>query len=208
MPHKVESIVDFSHRSVHAAAQVGKRIAAFYYRSEPHHSYFSGCSAGGRQGMSIASRYPDDFDGIIAGAPAFDWNNLLGAPTIWASHVAAKTSSYIPKDVWETVVAPEILKQCDWLDGRIDGIIANPDACQFDPTTLLCAQKTASDRFGCLIHAQVDGLKEFYKPIYGSDGDLLFARFDPGAEDDMLYGLGMSGAISPMTEVRLNPPVS
>ena len=201
MPSRIESVVDFSHRSVHAAAQVGKKIATFYYHSEPHHSYFDGCSAGGRQGISIASRYPDDFDGIIAGAPAIDWNNLLGAPTLWASHVAVNTSSYIPKDVWETVVAPEILKQCDGLDGRIDGIIANPDVCQFNPTTLLCTRNAADDPPGCLIHAQVDGLKEFYKPIYGSDGDILFARFDPGAEDDMLYGFGMSGAITSFTEV-------
>ena len=208
MPYRLESVIDFSHRSIHATAQVGKRIATLYYHSEPHHSYYDGCSAGGRQGISIASRYPDDFDGIIAGAPAIDWENLAGAPTIWASHVAVNTSSYIPKDVWETVVAPEVLKQCDGLDGRIDGMIADPDACKFDPTTLLCTRKATGDSSGCLIQAQVDGLKEFYKPIYGSDGDILFARFDPGAEGDMTYGLGMSGTISPLTEVRLHLTMS
>ena len=164
MPSRMESVVDFSYRSTHAAVQVGKRIATFYYHSEPHHSYFDGCSAGGRQGISVASRYPDDFDGVIAGAPAIDWNNLLGAPTIWASHVVTGTPSDIPKDAWETVVAPEILKKCDGLDGLIDGIIVDPDACQFDPTTLLCAQKADSDPSGCLVQAQVDGLKEFHKP--------------------------------------------
>ena len=204
MPHRIESVIDFSHRSIHATAQIGKRIATFYYHSEPHHSYYDGCSAGGRQGISIASRYPDEFDGIIAGAPAIDWENLLGAPTIWASRVAVNTSSYISKDIWETVVTPEVLKQCDGLDGRVDGMIADPDACQFDPTTLLCTRKAAGDPSGCLIQAQVDGLKKFYEPIYGSDGNLLFARFDPGAQGDMLYGLSMSGTISPLTEVGLH----
>jgi len=206
MPTRSESVTDFSHRSIHVAAQVGKDITSIYYRSDPHHSYYNGCSAGGRQGVSTAYHYPDDFDGVIAGAPGIDWNDLLGSSAIWASHVALNTPSYIPKNVWQTVVTPEILKQCDALDGRVDGMIANPDVCQFDPTTLLCTEKHAQDPSKCLIQAQVNGLKEYYKPIYGSHGDLLYSRFDPGAEGDWSYGFGMSGDMAPLTQVGDNKP--
>ena len=202
MPTKNESVTDFSHRSIHVAAQVGKNITSIYYGSDPHHSYYDGCSAGGRQGISAAYRYPDDFDGVIAGAPATGWNDLVGASAIWASHVAFKTRSFIPKEVWETVVTPGILEQCDALDGRVDGMIANPDDCKFDPTTLLCAEKGTLDPSKCLTQYQVKGLQGFYSPIYDSQGDLLYPRFDPGAEGDMMYGFGMSGVASQLTEAR------
>jgi feruloyl esterase len=201
MPSMNETVTDFSHRAVHVAAQVGKNLTSIYYGSDPHHSYYDGCSAGGRQGISVAYRYPEDFDGVVAGSPAVDWNDLLGSSAIWASHVAFKTCSYISSDFWTTTVTQEVLRQCDSLDGRIDGIIADPNVCQWDPTTLLCTDKDAKDPSGCLIQSQVDGLKEFYEPILDSDGELLYARFDPGAEGDMSYGFGMSGTISPLAEV-------
>ena len=201
----VKSLTDFSHRSIHVATQVGKKITSVYYGSDPHHSCYDGCSAGGRQGIFAAYHYPEDFDGVITGAPGIDWNNLLGAPGIWASRVAFGTCNYIPKKVWETVVTPEILKQCDALDGRIDGIIANPDDCQFDPTTILCTQEDSHNPSKCLIQSQVDGLKEFYNPIYGSDGNILYSRFDPGAEGDLTYNFGMSGVMSPLAQVGLQP---
>ena len=196
-----ETVVDFSHRAVHVAAQVGKNIASIYYGSDPHHSYYDGCSAGGRQGIAAAYRYPEDFDGVIAGTPGIDWNDLLGASAIWASHVAIGTNSWIPAEVWNTTIAQEVLKQCDHLDGRVDGIIADPDACQWDQTALLCMDKDTEDPPKCLTQPQVDGLKGFYEPIRNPDGTLRFSRFDPGAERDMSYGFGMSGTLSILTEV-------
>jgi feruloyl esterase len=201
MPSRNETVTDFAYRAIHVAAQVGKNLTSIYYGSAPHHSYYDGCSAGGRQGISAASRYPEDFDGIIAGSPAVDWNYLLGSSGIWASHVAFKSPSYIPANLWNTTVTQEVLKQCDALDGRVDGIIANPNVCQWDPTALLCTDKDVTNPSGCLIQPQVDGLKEFYKPILDTDGKLIYARFDPGAEGDMSYGFGMSGTLSPLTEV-------
>ena len=202
MPSMGQTLEDFSHRAVHAAAQVGKKITSMYYGSDPHHSYYDGCSAGGRQGITAAYRYPNDFDGVVAGSPGIDWHGLLGASAIWASRVAFNTCSYIPTALWNAVVGPEILKQCDGLDGRIDGLIADPDACHWDPTTLLCTDKDAQDPSKCLIQSQVDGLKKFYEPILDTNGGILFSRFDPGAECDLSYGFGMSGVISPLTEVR------
>ena len=204
MPNGTETVTDFSHRSIHAAAQTGKQITSVYYKSPPHHSYYNGCSAGGRQGISAAYHYPDDFDGVIAGAPGIDWNNLLGSSAIWASHVANGTSSSIPLEVWKTTVKQEVLRQCDMLDGKRDDIIANPDDCDFDPTTLLCTDEDASDPSKCLTQRQVDGLTGFYKPILDSDKKVLFSRFDPGAEGaDDTMGYTLNGTAPPTTEVRL-----
>ena len=202
MPAMTETVTDFSHRAVHVAAQVGKKVTSAYYGTDPHHSYYNGCSAGGRQGISVAYRHPEDFDGVIAGAPGVDWNGVVGAPAVWASHVAFKTPSYIPASVWNETVSPEILKQCDGLDGRVDEIIADPDACHWDPTTLLCTDRDANTPSKCLIQPQVDGLKEFYKPTLNSDKAVIFPRFDPGAEADMFYSFGMNGTLPELTEVR------
>ena len=200
MPSMKETVTDFSHRAVHVAAQVGKNITSIYYGSDPHHSYYDGCSAGGRQGISVAYRYPEDFDGVVAGAPGVDWNVFLGAPAIWASRVAFNTCNFIPANLWNTMVTPEILKQCDGLDGLVDGIIADPDLCLWDPTTLLCTDKDPQGSSGCLTQCQVNGLKNFYNPILDSSGHVLFSRFDPGAEGDMSTGFGEPGT-TPFTEV-------
>jgi len=202
MPSRVESVTDFSHRAVHVIAVLGKAIASTYYGTKPHHSYYNGCSAGGRQGISVASRYPEDFDGVIAGAPALDWNRFVGAPAVWATYVAANTSREIPLPLWQSLVSPEILKQCDGIDGKVDGIITDPTLCSWNPETLLCGP--GDDTTTCLAQDQIDGLKKFYQPILDTEGEVLFHAFEPGAEGDIAIGFPMNGVISMFTIVR--PP--
>ena len=182
MPARVESLTDFSHRAVHVAAGLGKKIAKIYYGASPHHSYYNGCSTGGRQGISVASRYPRDFDGILVGAPAVNFNRLVGAAGLWATYVAANTSRAIPLPLWPVITA-EILKQCDGLDGRMDGIIADPSLCSWNPDTLLCGPE--DDGSTCLTRDQIDGLKKIYQPILGTNGDAIFPAYDAGAEGDI-----------------------
>lgn len=200
LPSHIESVTDFSHRAVHVAVKTGKSIAWRYYGTAPHHSYYNGCSAGGRQGISVASRYPDDFDGIIAGSPALDWSRFVGAPGIWASYVAANTSHEIPLPIWSTVVTPEILNQCDGLDGKVDGIITDPSVCSWNPDTLLCGP--GDDGTSCLTQDQIDGLKKLYQPILGTSGEVIVSRFDPGAEGDMTLPFPMNGILPLPTAVR------
>lgn len=176
------------------AALLGNKIASMYYGASPHHSYYNGCSAGGRQGISVASRYPDLFDGILIGAPALDWNRFLGATQVWASFVAANTSSAIPLPQWSAIVTPEILRQCDQLDGRMDGIITDPSLCSWNPESLLCGP--GDNVTGCLLQDQVNGLKKFYQPILGTNGDFLLPAFDPGAEGDLSIRDPMNGMVS------------
>ena len=191
--------MDFSYRAVHVAVGIGKQIASSYYGAAPHHSYYNGCSTGGRQGIAVASKYPEDFDGIFVGSPAVDWNNLVGAAGIRVTYVAANTSSAIPLPLWSTIISQEILRQCDGLDGKIDGIIADPNRCQWNPDTLLCGP--TNNTTTCFSQDQVDGLKKFYQPIIGTNGDVLFSAYDPGAEADTTLPFPENGVFGASTVV-------
>ena len=200
MPARIESVTDFSHRAVHVAVKIGKRLASRYYGVAPHHSYYNGCSAGGRQGISVASRYPEDFDGIIVGTPGVDWNRFMGASAIWASYVAANTSSAIPLPLWNTTITQEVLRQCDGLDGKVDGVITDPSRCSWNPETLLCGPK--DDGTSCLTQDQIDGLKKLYQPVLGTNGEVLIPPYDPGAEGDISIPIPMNGALPLPAMVR------
>ncbi|KAJ7755306.1 tannase and feruloyl esterase [Mycena maculata] len=190
-----EVLNDFAHRSIHVEAVIGKQIVEAYYGRPHDKAYYLGCSSGGRQGTQTALKYPEDFDGIVAGAPATDFNHLqhwrgmmgrtIGAPE------GASSPAFIPPALW-MLVAAEVLAQCDGLDGVRDGIITEPDACTFRPEALLCRGEGSGK---CLTLTQVDALRTIYAPLYG-DGELLYPRFDPGAEDSPLF----SGKFPPYPE--------
>ncbi|KAJ7819986.1 tannase and feruloyl esterase [Mycena olivaceomarginata] len=199
---KPEVLNDFSFRAIHVEAVVGKQIVEAYYGRPHTKSYYLGCSTGGRQGTQAALKYPEDFDGIIAGAPATNFNNLihwvgmlsryLGSPN------AASSPSFIPPESWKTITK-EVLKQCDYLDGVSDGIISEPGACDFRPEALLCPGDGTSAK-GCLTLPQVQALRKIYSPLYGPDGELVYPRFDPGAESMPLISFSLSGDFPPYTE--------
>jgi pimeloyl-ACP methyl ester carboxylesterase len=196
-----EVIIDFAHRSIHVEAVIGKQIAEAYYHSKPAKSYYLGCSTGGRQAMQTALMYPDDFDGFVAGAPAVNWNVLLGAFGLGAKFVdapfARSTHGFITEDLWP-IVSNEIMKQCDALDGLVDRIISVPNNCKFDPAPLLCTNGATS---GCLNKAQLEALYKIYSPMYEPDGKFLFPRFDPGAEDNGAWANLYDGNIIIYTNV-------
>jgi len=200
LPDRIESVTDFSYRSVHVAVGIGKQIASSYYGVAPHRSYYNGCSAGGREGISVASRYPEDFDGIAVGAPALDWSHFLGAYGILAPYIAANTSREIPMSLWQNTITPAILSQCDGLDGKMDGIISDPSLCQWNPETVLC--RPGGNGTSCLTRDQVDGLRKFYQPVRGANGTIIFPTFERGAEADLTFVSPMNGNINPLAAVR------
>lgn len=167
-------------------------------------SYYLGCSTGGRQGIYAAMHFPDDFDGILAGAPATNFNNLLGWSGMVSRHLGAphpnKSESFIPAHLWK-VIAAEVLKQCDSLDGVVDGIITEPDACGFRPEELLCQNGKASPSSNCLSLAQAEALRKIYAPLYGLKGELRISGFTPGAETSPFSQMLFSGAPFHFTEV-------
>ncbi|KLO15212.1 tannase and feruloyl esterase [Schizopora paradoxa] len=181
-----EVVNDFAHRAIHVQTLAGKQIAQAYYGQSHEKSYYLGCSTGGRQGFMSAMRYPEDFDGIVAGSPAVNFNRLTGSGAMLARYVGAPNAigdgnpSFIPKETWK-FVSQEILRQCDELDGLKDGIITEPDLCDFQPERLLCndAERVSEE---CLSVPQVEALKKIYSPLRDSNGNVLFSRYDPGSE--------------------------
>ncbi|KAJ7641301.1 tannase and feruloyl esterase [Roridomyces roridus] len=187
-----EVLTDFSHRSIHVQSLIGKQIVQAYYGRPHSKSYYLGCSTGGRQGTQSALKYPDEFDGVIAGAPAIDFTHLIHWTGMLSRYIGAPDASsspaFIPLDLWQ-LIAAELLRQCDALDGVLDGIIADPDACDFRPEALLCDGKKEP----CLTQAQVGALRKIYSPLYGPEGEMWYPRFSPGSEKSPLLSFALSG---------------
>ncbi|EKG12473.1 Tannase/feruloyl esterase [Macrophomina phaseolina MS6] len=175
-------VLDFAWRSVHTGVVVGKHISETFYGKTHTKSYYLGCSTGGRQGFKSAQSFPDDFDGVVAGAPAIAFNNLTSwSGSFYTNFRGNDTERYIPAELWATLIHEDILKQCDGLDGVEDGIIEDPDLCQYRPEALLCASN-ATDTSNCLTGPQVDAVRQVFSGVYGVDGSLVYPRMQPGSE--------------------------
>ena len=126
--------------------------------------------------------FPDDFDGVVVGAPAVNFNNM----TSWRASFFDKTgatnsSNFIAANVWEGLIHNEVLRQCDTIDGVADGIIENPKLCDFRPEALICSP-AGNSTDTCLSIAQVNIVREVFSPLYGSSGELVFPAMQPGSE--------------------------
>ncbi len=160
----------------------GKQLTKLFYNRDYDKSYFLGCSLGGRQGIDSADKFPDDFDGIVAGSPALDFNNLISWRarffTITGSN-SVNSSNFITPSIWISLIHEEVLRQCDGLDGVIDGIVEDPTRCNFCPETLLCTNGTSKN---CLTSIQVDMVREIFSPFYDTHGNLIYPAMQPGSE--------------------------
>jgi len=170
-----EKIIDFGYRAIHEMTVKGKAITTAYYGDAPLRSYFASCSNGGRQALMEAQRYPDDYDGIIAGAPANFWTQLL-AGFIWDAQAMSGPGFIPPAKL--PAVQRAVSSACDARDGAKDGVIEDPRNC-FDPATLTCPGNDTND---CLTPAQVAGLKKIYAGPRNSKGEQIVPGFEPGAE--------------------------
>ncbi|KAJ5226094.1 hypothetical protein N7468_007319 [Penicillium chermesinum] len=179
--HHPEVLKDFAYRSLHTGVVVGKELTKQFYDEGFNKSYYLGCSTGGRQGWKSIQRYPSDFDGVVAGAPAINFSNLISWSARFYSILGSNTSdTYLTPDEW-SLVHDEILRQCDTLDGAKDGIIEDPDLCRPILQTLICAAD-AKQTSSCLSSAQVHAAEQAFSPLYGTNGDLLYPRMQPGSE--------------------------
>lgn len=150
-----EKVIDFGYRAVHDTSEQAKAIAAAFYGKPPTRNYFVGCSDGGREALMEAQRFPGDFDGVLAGAPANDWSHLF-ASFVW-NELALSRERIPPEKL--PVIQRAVLAACDEADGLKDGLVSNPLACNFDPAVLACKSTDGKD---CLSSAQVDTLKALY----------------------------------------------
>jgi hypothetical protein len=184
-----EKVVDFGYRAIHEAAVDAKRVVAAFYGSMPAYSYFEGCSDGGREALMEAQRYPSDYDGIIAGAPANDWTHLQIAQAQMQFLWLADTSHQIPVGKLPALESA-VLQACDKLDGVEDGIIEDPRRCSVPRSAVVC-RGPETDR--CLTQPQFDTFKRLHDGPVLASGQRLFRGFalgSDGAWDGMHFTSG------------------
>ncbi|HVR10000.1 MAG TPA: tannase/feruloyl esterase family alpha/beta hydrolase [Thermoanaerobaculia bacterium] len=186
-----EKIIDFGHRGIHEMTRVAKTLIAAYYSKPPQRSYFTGCSNGGRQALVEAQRYPEDYDGILAGAPANYFTALMATFAYDTQVLTTDSASFIPPAKIPTIAAA-VNAACDEVDGVHDGILNDPRQCHFDPATIQCK---GEDSDKCLTAAQVTALKKLYAGTLDSTGHVVFPGYLPGAEEGQGgWGLWITGS--------------
>jgi hypothetical protein len=174
-----ERVTDFGYRGIHEMTRIAKAAIEAYYGSKPKYSYFAACSNGGRQGLMEAQRFPEDYDGIVAGAPANYWSRLLTNAVANLQALTAEDGSYVPASKLPAL-AKAVNAACDSKDGVTDGVLNDPRECRFDPGVMLCKDRDSSD---CLTAKQVTTLKALYAGGHDAKGHAIFHGYVPGAED-------------------------
>lgn len=172
-----QKLVDYAFRAVHLTAAIAKHLVQAYYAQPVKYAYWNACSTGGRQGLMEAQRFPQDFDGVIAGAPVLDF----GGKTI-SGLWNGRALDGVPMTVAKLdLVAKAAYARCDKLDGLEDGLIDDPRRCDFDPVKHVAQCQAGQDRDDCLTAAQAAGLKKIYDGVT-SRGKPFFPGFAVGSE--------------------------
>ena len=187
--------IDFGYRAVHLTVMAGKVLVNKFYNKAPEYSYFEGCSQGGRQGLMEAQRFPNDFDGIVAGAPAFAYQALNASGT-WnlqrmfrddlAGNLAVDTDGNGSFDSLKLIdiLHEQVLQKCDANDGIRDGVLASPLSCDFEPASdladLMCPAGDSSDQ--CFTSAQLQTVQDFYHGPSDDNGVQIYPGKMLGSE--------------------------
>ncbi|MEO2198253.1 MAG: tannase/feruloyl esterase family alpha/beta hydrolase [bacterium] len=175
-----EKIADWGHRAVHAMTEAAKPIVRAYQGRFAHHAYFSGCSTGGHQALSEAQRYPDDYDGILAGAPGHN-RTRLNAGFLWSWMALHDVDGQLLMPAEKlSALATAVVTSCDAVDGVADGVIDDPRRCRFDPAALRCG---GGDEADCLTDTQVEAVRKVYAGARNPrTGARVFTGWSPGSE--------------------------
>jgi len=177
-PGHPEKIVDYAYRAVHEMTVQAKALINARYGRTPKLSYWNGCSTGGRQGLQEAQRYPEDYDAIIAGAPA-NYMLHLGAWDMQAALTIQKDEAHLVPANKLSMLHAAVVAACDGLDGLKDGLLSNPKTCHFDPQALLCK---GIDTASCLTSPQVESVRAMYAPAKRKNGTLIYPGMPYGGE--------------------------
>src|SRR5712692_6032634 len=173
-----QKVIDFGWRAVHEMTAASKQIIAAYYDAGPKFSYWNGCSAGGRQAMKEAQRFPADFDGIIAGAPGLDWTGRAAQAVRIAQALEDNHAARLLQ-LQRQLLHRAVVEACDALDGVKDGLLENPTRCRFDPAALLCRSAGETD---CLSAPQVETARLIYSAVKNHETGREIAGLLPGSE--------------------------
>ncbi len=176
-----EKWADWGYRAVHEMVVVTKELSRRYYGKPIGYSYWNSCHNGGNQGLNEAQRFPDDFDGIVTGDPAYYISHLQPG-SLYVSWLALKDGvdgpGYIPTPKL-SVINKAALDACDADDGLVDGIITDPPSCKFNPASIQCK---GQDGPSCLTAAQVETVRKIYEGAKFKDGTQIYSGFERGSE--------------------------
>ena len=172
-----QKLYDYAFRSQHLTFETARRLATAYYGVPPTRSYFESCSNGGRQAMMLAQRFPQDFDGIIAGAPALDFTGAILRFTCNGQALAAAPIPYAKV----ALLSDRIYALCDATDGLKDGVIDDPRRCDFRPSRDLPKCAEGADKPDCFTAGQITALEKIYGDIM-SQGKRLVRGWPVGGE--------------------------
>jgi feruloyl esterase len=171
-----EKLRDFAYRAQHEMTSQSKALIHAFYGRQPRYSYWNGCSGGGREGLIQAARYPDEFDGVIAGDPADIRRNSWA---LWLANETFKDPASVIPAAKYPMIHKAVLDACDANDGVKDGLIDDPRSCRVDFKALACK---SGDRSDCLTPPQVQTAQIMISPAIDSNGQVLFPRVEPGTE--------------------------
>ncbi len=172
-----EKLVDYQYRAVRELTLVGKAITTAHFAQPIEKSYWLGCSTGGRQGLKEAQRFPEDYDAIIAGAPANNWSPLMSL----AIHIEANLGPGGLSPAKLGVLNEAAIAACDSGDGVSDRVIGSPEGCNFDPAQLQCED---DDGASCLTASEVDAARRIYEGVLTSSGETVMPGTGPGSEPE------------------------
>jgi feruloyl esterase len=188
-------IRDDAYLGIHEMTLTGKALAHAFYGAPPARAYFNGCSTGGRQGLMEAQRYADDYDGVVAGAPAINWTRLH-PEQLWGSVVMIESKNFLPMCKFNAAAAAAVAA-CDGIDGVKDGVIEDPARCTYDPRALV---GTSPGDCGAFTEADADVIRQIWEGPRRQDGSFLWYGLTRGAD----FG-GLSGTQGTPPQGRPNP---
>lgn len=206
-----KALLNFYSQAIYKTTLLTKKIVTDFYGDAPQHTYFVGCSTGGREAMTMSQRYPELFDGIIAGAPAMRTNyseiaDLWSARSLRSISKDGKSSPFSAPQ--QQRIVDSLLKQCDARDGLDDGLIMDPSGCDFDPAELQCPAGKQGD--SCLSEIQVNALKRAFGGPKLASGENIYPGFfyDTGIAATGEHGVPglLQGVAGPLGKPRMDEP--
>jgi len=175
-----EKLIDYGYRALGATRATALAAIKAFYGHDAVRSYFVGCSDGGREALMVAQRFPEDFDGILAGDPGNNWSHW-GAGLVWNEQAQLADSPGAIPITKRALIQNAVIAACDTIDGVKDGLISDPRFCHFDPSVLTCKGTDAPD---CLTAPQVTALKKIYDgPKNPRTGEQIYPGYPPGIEN-------------------------
>ncbi|KAH8801768.1 putative ferulic acid Esterase/Feruloyl esterase [Xylogone sp. PMI_703] len=180
-----EGLIDWGYRAMHGSVELSKQLIEAYYGSPARYNYYLGCSTGGRQGLKEVQFYPDDFDGVVAGAPAWwtshlqPWTTQIGKINLPADAPYSIPASLLP------VIEAEVFRQCDPQDGLRDNVISDPAGCNFNPMKLLC--RAGANTSNCLTAPQLGTLYKLHHDYVETNQTFVFPAYALGSEAQWDY---------------------